>query len=466
MADFSTPTRRRFVQGISVVALASFLGACGNGKGALGEGESTGGGSAQASGSGSSGVGKQPPISVPTNSSSWLPSYQKIVQVYEKETGNKVNLNVSTFAGLLTQETNAISNKSDAFDLFQINEGWTGQFYDSGWVVPLTEVDPDFTWDANWMEFQGVGRWNKDKRITTPDGEPMSLPFNGNIEVFYYRKDLYDKHGLKPPDTFDDAFNHGKAVKDSGDVRYGHAIRGQGDIGGYANTFAFGTLLGGYGGDWFVKPGEDWTPSINNEAGQAAAAEWLKLATIGPDQPQTVGQTQLTSLMQSGQLLQAVMVDGIYSAMDDPNSSRVVDKVGYGVVPAGPSGVHAAMSGTWTLGIPTGLPKNRQQAGYAFMKWLMTKHAQMEFASAGNIPTRSDLYSSDLASQNQFRYMKAVNASLSHTFPGVRYTFSAPMLELTERVLTEMVAKQHTVKESLDQIAEELKKIATDAGYK
>jgi multiple sugar transport system substrate-binding protein len=469
MSEGIRPTRRQFMGGVSVAALATFLEACGGkgkGGGALGNGGGGGSGGGGASGSAGGGGGKHPPISVPTNSSPWLPSYQKIVQVYQQETGNQVNLRVFTFAGLLTQEVNALNNKSNAFDLMQVNEGWTGQFYDRGWVIPLKEVDPNFSWDKNWMEFQGVGRWDKAKRITTLDGEPMALPMNGNIEVFLYRKDLYDKHGLTPPATFDAAMANGKKIQSSGDVKYGYAIRGQGDIGGYANTFDFGTYLGGYGGDWFVNAGTDWTPAINNAAGQAAAAKWLELATLGPSQPQSVGQTQLTSMMQAGDLLQGVMVDGVFANMDDPNSSKVVGKIAYAVVPAGGANKRSAMSGTWTIGIPPGLPKDRQQAAYAFIKWLMEKQTQMTWAAAGNIPTRADLYSSDLASQDKFRYMKAVNDSQNDIHPGVRYPFSAPMLEVTEKVLTQMAAKQLSIKAALDQIAQQLTKIVADAGYK
>ena len=32
----------------------------------------------------------------------------------------------------------------------------------------------------------------------------MGVPVNGNVEVFYYRKDLYDQHGLKVPQTWDE----------------------------------------------------------------------------------------------------------------------------------------------------------------------------------------------------------------------------------------------------------------------
>lgn len=450
------PTRRQFLGGVSIAALATFLEACSaKGSGPLGGG-----------GSGAAKAGKLPAISVPTNSSPWLSSYQKIVQVYQQETGNQVNLRIFTFAGLLTQQVNALNNRSNAFDLMQINEGWTGQFYDHGWVIPLREVDPTFSWDPKWMDFQGVGRWDKTQRITTASGEPMALPINGNIEVFLYRKDLYDKHGLTPPATFDDAMANGKQVQSRGDIKYGYAIRGQGDIGGYANTFDFGTYLGGYGGDWFVKPGTDWTPAINNAAGQAAAEKWLQLSTLGPRQPQSVGQTQLTSMMQSGDLLQGVMIDGVFANMDDPNSSRVVDKIDYAVVPAGGANIRSAMSGTWTIGIPPGLPKDRQQAGYAFIKWLMEKRTQMTWAAAGNIPTRTDLYASTLASEKKFRYMKAVNASQNDIHPGVRYTFSAPMLEVTEKVLTQMAARQLPINQALDQIAKQLSKIVSDAGYK
>jgi multiple sugar transport system substrate-binding protein len=443
-------TRRTLLKyGVSIPALAAFLSSCGGGNtGSLGSSSD------------------QPTLSVATNQSPWLSSYQKIVEVYQQETGRRVELRIFPFAGLLTQQINAIQNRSNAFDIFQVNEGWTGQFYDNEWLIPLREVDSGFEWDPQVISYDAVGRWDAKQRITSEDGEPLALPMNGNIHVFTYRKDIYDKLGLEPPATFDDAVANGRRAQAEGLVKYGYTSRGQGDIGGYAATFDFGPLLHGYGGDWFVAPGEDWTPRINDAAGQAAMEKFLELLSLGPAQPQSIGQVEMQSLMQSGEALQAHMVTATAFPLDDPKGSRVVDKIGYAVVPAGGAGVVAPMSGTWVLGIPTGLPEDRQQAAMHFLDWLMSKDAQMRWAELGNTVTRQDVYESDLAEEKRFRYMAAVAASTPDVHPGIRYPFSQQMLQTTERWITEIVSDQLTVTKGLDLIATEINKAAQDAGFR
>ena len=62
-------------------------------------------------------------------------------------------------------------------------------------------------------------------------GKVMSLPLNGNVDLFVYRKDLYDKLGLQLPKTWDDAIENGRKAQKAGIVKYGYVTRGQPTVG-------------------------------------------------------------------------------------------------------------------------------------------------------------------------------------------------------------------------------------------
>jgi multiple sugar transport system substrate-binding protein len=46
-------------------------------------------------------VGKQAPITILINASPWYNGFESVVNLYEQQTGNKVNLDVTPFPGML-----------------------------------------------------------------------------------------------------------------------------------------------------------------------------------------------------------------------------------------------------------------------------------------------------------------------------------------------------------------------------
>ena len=54
------------------------------------------------------GAAKVAPITIVINQSPWFDSFRKTVELYEKETGNKVELDVNPFAGSLEKQRNSV----------------------------------------------------------------------------------------------------------------------------------------------------------------------------------------------------------------------------------------------------------------------------------------------------------------------------------------------------------------------
>ncbi|NED99492.1 extracellular solute-binding protein [Phytoactinopolyspora halotolerans] len=445
----STMGRRGFLRamagaGLSVPALG-VLSACGDGGG--------GGGSLGSGGSGG-GDGEVSELIVPTAETPWLPSYRDIVADYEQETGVKVTLKTFPMDGLLTQQANAIQQQSDAFDVFQINERWSGQFYSNGWVQSLAEIDPDFSWESNLMRFDGVGQWDAQRAMTSPDGEPMALPINGNILLFVYRKDLYDELGLELPQTWDELVANGEQAKDAGAVEHGYVLRGK------TPTFDFESVLYSYGGSWFADA-EGWTPAITSPEAEEALAMFVRMAELGPAEPQTVAQAEAVSVMQSGEALQACLVVAAAAPLEDENASLTAGKLGYAVVPGGPVD-QTPVSGTWTLGVPAGIPEERARAAYNFITWLTGQEAMQAWAGYGGVPTRTDVLTEETTEQRP--ELAAMIESDPLIRAPIRFPFQGQMLQSTERYLGEAVAKSKTVPETLAAIEQDLRRIVDEEG--
>lgn len=392
-------------------------------------------------------------ISIPVADAPWLPSFQKTVQAYQEETGNTVKLQVYPFDGLLSKQLNAANSKSDEFDIFCLNEQWCTQFYDGGFVSPFEEVNSDFSMPSSMIEYGNIARWDADRHYFSDDGTVVGLPAVGIIQLFFYRRDLYDELGLQPPKTWDEVINAAKQAQQKYPDMHGYLVRGQ------PATYNFEPLLRGFESDFFADPPNDWTVTVNSEQALQAAEMYLELASYGPQAPATMQQPDLIAQMQSGRALQNHMVAAAYPSMDDEAQSSVVGKIGYDVIPRPASGVHATTSGIWLMSIPAYTEDSKKQAAYEFLNWFITKDAQIQYVRAGGMPIREDVYTSDLADQEEYRWMQSMKESTPHIFQGVAYPFAAKMLEVTDLYLNRMLGGELKPKAALDQMASEIQTI-------
>ena len=61
------------------------------------------------------------PITIVINQSPWFESFRKTVELYEKETGNKVELDVNPFAGSLEKQRNSVRAAQGQYDILIMN---------------------------------------------------------------------------------------------------------------------------------------------------------------------------------------------------------------------------------------------------------------------------------------------------------------------------------------------------------
>lgn len=388
-------------------------------------------------------------LSIPTADTPWLPGYQAMVAKYEEETGIKIRLVVLPAPELLTAQSAAVQAGSNEFDVFQINEQWTGVFYENGWVQELSSIDPNFEWDPNLIEFEGVGRWDSEIGQTSLTGKAYSLPMNGNLQVLVYKKSVYDQLGLSAPKTWAEVEANGKAAMEAGLVDYGFVPIGRGPA-----AYYFGGLLDSFGGKYFGNSTSgDYTPTINSPQTRDALVQFKRLSDLGPDAPQTLGQAENVSVMQSGQGLHSILVAAAATPLENPDQSLVTGDLGYALMPGGKT-----VSGTWTLGVPTGLPSDRSKAAYDFITWLTSQSTMQSWVGNGGVITRTDV-------ETDLPAIQAIIDSADMVVPGFRFPFAPAAYEAISTALGEYLAGSLTVDETLEQLEESLTRVVRDAGY-
>jgi multiple sugar transport system substrate-binding protein len=438
-------SRREFLSssakaGISVAALGTFLSSCGvTGQQKGGEEAST--------------------ITIAINESPWLQSFQEIVSVYQEETGSGVEVQAFPFDDLRSKELNAVTNETGEFDLLNLHGAACATFYDGGFLTPLEEIDPDFEWPPEVINYGNLGRWDDETSFFSETGTPYALPINGNVQLLYYRRDLYDQMGLEPPTTWEEAIAAAEQVKNVDSDVYGYVIRGQ--VGNEV-VFNFLPVLRSFGGDVFANEPEDWTVTINSEEAQQAIELYLELASYGPSEPGNVGQAEMISLFQSGRSLQNHMVSAAYRDVQDEGASTVADRVGYSIVPKFDNGQHAPTNGAWHMGIPSHITDTQKQAAYNFLQWLIAQDAQMQYAEGGGIVTRQDVYESNLADEEEFSWMKPTADSSPYLHREMAYTFGPELERVMGQRLNEIVSGSLEPREGLDTLASEIEPIVEE----
>ena len=400
-------------------------------------------------------------ITIQINESPWFAGFEALVKKYVKDTGNDVKLNVMPFNGMLEKSRNAVQSDESEFDILNLNEQWYMQFYAGGLVTPIKDIKSDFEIDPNVIEYDSATRWDEAVRYSSPNGEIYGLPINGNIQLFFYRKDLFDAQGIEVPTTWDEVAQAAEVFNNPPQM-FGFTLRTK------PPNWQFQAYLESYGTS-VLNLSEDGVWSIGlgpNEAALAALNEWLYLGrTYGPPNIADLGQAENIALMQSGRLAMAHMVGAAAPNFDNPDQSVVVGKMGSSVVPGGPKG-RATMSGIWVMSIPHNLPDVRKSSALAFLEWALTKDAQLYYAQAGAIPVRQDVYEEMGNDPKLGWWMQGMADSTPYIKAQPRLNETPQIVDVIDRRVSQALINELTPEEALTESAKELEAILKEGGYK
>jgi multiple sugar transport system substrate-binding protein len=410
---------------------------------------------------------KAAPFTIVINNSPWFDGFRGAVEAYEKESGNKVNLDVNPFGGSLEKQRASVRAKDGLFDLLIMNGLYYQEMYHGGFLTPINEIDPGFKLDPQMIRYDNTVYWNEATKTHDPNGKLMSVPVNGNIPLLLYRADLYEQNKLKVPETWDELLANAKKLHNPPRI-YGIVQRG---ARGSPNDISYDwwPYLYSYGGKLFRdEPKGDYTITINSPEAKTALDFYIRMAKEA-GHPQTGGlaQAQIIQNLATGRAAHALLVIAAWSQMDDPSKSAVVGKLNAARVPGSAKGRPAPVLGHWLAGVPKNVPKERQSAALTFLNWFQTRDAQMKYMAAGAPPVRQDVLSDqNLWKDPKNRWMPAMAQSSEF----VQLMWSVPegsqIGDVLELRLNQAVIGELTTDKALNMVAEETHAIMQRAGYK
>ena len=261
----------------------------------------------------------------------------------------------------LTVEMTAASGGLDAF-LTSLHVE-KRRFWKAGWFEPLNKYLEDKTLtapDYDWNDFTATAK----AAATQPDKTLSAIAIFVDPDILFYRKDIFQEKGLKPPKTVEEMESLAQKLHDPKNNFYGFVARGLKN----ANASPWAYILFAFGGEYLTP---DRKSAMNSPA-------WVKgleyysgmLKRFAPPGVVNFNWYECSAAFMQGQA--AMYFDGVNFAtqFEDKEKSKVVGKVGYTLLPAGPGGLHTCM---FTSGMAISAQSRNKEAAWLYVQWATNK---------------------------------------------------------------------------------------------
>lgn len=302
---------------------------------------------------------------------------------YEKQTGTHIEIAQFPYTNLFEKELIDLKSRTGAYDLIMLDDPWFPRFANENVLTELTPL----------LQKRGQNGPDSDFveaslnvcRQPFQTGELYALPYVGNSQLFFYRKDLFEKYSLKAPATWDDVLAAAKTIqeKETGSKTYGYVMRA---AQGNAAVADFMPIFWAFGAEMFDASGK---PAVNSPEGIAALEFMLQLGKYSPPGYASFNADEVGAHLLQGTAAMSINWPVWISPFSDPSRSKVIGKMEFTTLPAAKKSGQAEI-GNWLIAIPR-YSKNAE-AAMDFLLWATAAEQMKLSALRGNPPTRRSLF--------------------------------------------------------------------------
>ncbi len=306
---------------------------------------------------------------------------------YEAQSNVHIDIAQLPYTNLFEKELIDLKSRTGAYDLIMLDDPWFPRFASEQLLTDLSPL------------FQQRGQSGPDSdfvetsialcRHPYQTGSLFALPYVGNSQLFFYRKDLFEKHALKPPATWNDVLTAAKTIQEkesagaNGGQIYGYVMRAEQ---GNAAVADFMPIFWAFGGEMFDADGK---PTVNSPEGIAALQLMLDLGKYSPPGYVSFNASDVGAHLLQGTAAMSINWPAWISSFSDPAKSKVIGKMEFTTLPSGQKPGQAEI-GNWLIAIP----RDSRNAADAldFLLWATNAQQMKQSAQRGNPPTRKSLF--------------------------------------------------------------------------
>jgi multiple sugar transport system substrate-binding protein len=284
---------------------------------------------------------------------------EKSLPNFEAATGIKVQFDKLPLENLVDKLTVTFAGGSSEYDAAMMDEPWVAGL--TPYLQPLDEMIAKDKMDLKvWVgPAAAAGVINN---VT------VALPLDPNVQMVWYRKDLYDAKGVKPPTNLDELIAAAEKLHDPANDVSGISIAAKKEA---QTMVAAITLLWKEGGE-VITPDGKW--GFDTPAGYKAFETYQRILKVAPQGSLAYGGAEQLDSFYQGKVSTILYWASAGPNAIDPNKSKVADKVGWTSIPN-------AMRGVWTVGIPKS--SKNQEAAWEWLKWMTGPQGGLDFTNFG-----------------------------------------------------------------------------------
>ena len=396
------------------------------------------------------------------------PHYDAVMQIlpeFTKETGIEVEVDQLPYLKMRERQTLELAQDEGEYDLIayvvfsKADYVYADQLENlAKYVMNPKLSDPNYDADDlidGYVYNIGFAGGNKGY-LEGKTGSLFGIPYGSETSILGYRKDIFDKHGLSVPETYEEMLDVACRIPELEPGMGGVSSRA---ASGHHASHAFLLHLAPLGGRVFD---DQWNPIVNNAAGVEAANALKTIVDCGPEGATNFGFGEALGAFLNGDTAMFLDTTVVAGQINNPDKSKVVGKVGWALHPMG------TRRGSQTGGFGIGIPANAEnkEAAYLLMQWLTSKRGDKLVALAGGNPSRFSTHA-DADVNAKFPHMAIFGEALQHADPDWR-----PIIPVWGKInadlgttLSKVLTEDLDIQTALDGVAERTKAVMEEAGY-
>jgi multiple sugar transport system substrate-binding protein len=380
---------------------------------------------------------------------------KSVIPDWEKATGNTVEMVELPYANLQEKIFTDMQAGAGSYDVIFVDDPWFPFLAGGGYLTPLSkfnyQVDTDFV-----QRSLDVSSWPPPfgPRIpgTAADAksELYALPLLGNVQLFWYRKDVIPTE----PATIADLIADAKKYADPAKGVYGYVHRG---AKGNPVVTNFNAWNWSYGGDIFD---DQWKVIINGDKSVKALEDYISLLPLAPQGAANFNADEVGAAMLNGSSLMAIVWPAFNTQIDDPSKSKVSGKIA--VIPFPKGEKQTSQLGNWLLAIPAA--SKNQEAAFDLIKFATSKENMRKATEIGAPPTRKSIFEDPELAKKYYWY-PAHEKALGNATWRPRTPEWNKVEDILGTYLSKALAGDMKAKEALDAAQKEITDVMDRAGY-
>jgi multiple sugar transport system substrate-binding protein len=368
---------------------------------------------------------------------------------FEALTGIKVKYQYVPFASMREKLTAELVAKTDQYDVLSVMDVWGPSLYNL--FDPLNDriaekkIDMAARYPFAHLRAARDGNGNG-KNV-------LGFPLRGHVQLMFYRKDVFNRLGLKPPETWDQMVDVGRQIQSKTDMAGVAMYYGKTSA---QNLMIWFNYLWGMGGELLDAKGQ---PAFNSPQGVAATQAYVDVLLkhkVAPVGSATFNETDAVNSVAQGKSAMVPVWWWRYAGLVDPKTSTLKsDQIGFAPLPSMPGREATTYTNTWFYGMNRN--SKQKNAAMEFLTWLSDPALERSVLLDRRLNEVVAMQTSNLIDGDvnlRFGGMHLFGAQALKGARGTPLFAQWPQVsDILEATISEIVAGQVTVKAGLDAAA-------------